>query len=216
MNDCFPDWLKRKSSQQIGPNFQDVIPYPVYQEQPPVISSENPNSRSAHVNDSFYQSAAGQIAMNLVDTRLIHVMPNNVYDTINVIGFTSPVAAAGPPRSAMSPALPVFFSMDRPGRIITEAQIGGSQEAFLATCNAFDPTIVSDYPTCIQMPNNLLGYSAAGVILTTLAYSYTNLIIQTVKTNRPFFFWFSDALAILPLTANAIQNFKVSWWVQGR
>ncbi len=219
--DCFPPWLQRKTSQQIGPNFPDTISYPVYQDQPSVISADNPNSRSAHVTESFYQSAASQISMDVIDLRLVHVMPNNVYDTINITCFTSPGPAAGGSGRIMLPALPIFFSMDRPhGRIVSETMIGSSQEAFLAVATAFDPVDPSALPTCIQMPNNLLGYTNGGVILNTLGYSYTNLVIQTVKTNRPFYFWFSDSILQLPPTlAGPIipkENFKVSWYVQGR
>ena len=213
MMECWPKWLTRHNNQTYGPNFSEPIPYPVFQQQQAVLSADNANQSSVSVADAYYQTASSRILLANLDTTIVHIMPNNAYDTINIVSFTSPVSAAGPPRL---PGLgtPLFFSMDKPGRYRAETPLGGSQEAFMSDPTqtlAFDPADPSSYPTCIQLPN-----SYANLALNAQAGIYTNFSYATIKTNRPFYFWFGDGINTLPVAPVTHVNFKVSWFVQGR
>jgi hypothetical protein len=206
---CWPEWLTRRNVQRFGPDFQGDIPYPIYQVQPAVLSADNPNTNAQVINDSFYQSAVGQILVSASPTTIVHIMPNNTYDTISIMAFTSPAFAAGPP-TIPDIGVPIYFSFDRPGRIVTEQPQQGSPEFQIATANAFDPGDPSGFPTCIVMPQVMLNRA-----LTAPAAIYSSFQFPSVKTNRPFYFWFNDGIATPPQTATAI-NFKASWYVQGR
>jgi hypothetical protein len=212
---CFPNWLTRMSVQRYGPNGLDnIIPYPVYQVSPPTYSADNANSNSVVKNDAYYQSAAAQIDVAVIDTRIVHIVPNNVYDTINITAFVSPGATAGPPRTPPI-GVPLFFSYDRPGRILIETPLAGAVEAFVATARVLDPTDPSSYPTCIDMPQVMLNLA-----LTAPAAIYTNFLYQTVKTDRAFYFWFGDGISTLPATtgiggAETMINWKATWYVRG-
>lgn len=207
---CWPEWLTRRNRDRYGPEYGSDVPYPVFQVQPAVISADNANVSSQVVNEAFFQSVASQIAVGNLDTTIIHVMPMNVYDTINIVCFTSPVSVAGPPRIP-SIGTPIFFSLDKPGRITSEVQLQGSQEAFVATATAFNPTDPSSFPSCIQQPTvstNPALNAATGI--------YTNFLYPTVKTNRPFYVWFADGINTIPPAPATEVNFKISWYVQGR
>jgi hypothetical protein len=205
---CFPDWLIRDSVQRYGPGYTNIIPYPVFIAQNPIYSANNGNSNSVFKNNAYYQSAAGQIAVANVATSIVEIVPNNVYDTIDIIAFVSPGA---PPALGV----PIFFSMDKPGRATNGAAIKtpiqSSVEAFLYTGTAaFDPADPSGYPTCIQLPQVMLNLG-----LTAPAAIYTNFLYSTVLTDRPFYLWFNDGIATAPAGGTTI-NFKTSWYVTGR
>lgn len=209
--DCFPRWLQRITAQRYGPNFQGDIPYPVYQVQPAVLDANNPVSSSIMADDAFYQSVSGQIALNVLPNRIVHIQPMNVFDTITVCAFSAPAGAVGPP-TVPDIAPPIFFSFDKPGRITSEAPIQGSVEAFLGTANAFDPNDFSSYPNCVIVPPTELNGA-----LNKIAVAYTTAFIETVKTNRPFYVWFNDGIATPPNGTSATEVcFKIAWYVQGR
>jgi hypothetical protein len=208
---CWPEWLTRRNRERFGPEYGSDVPYPVYQVQPSILSADNPNATTQGVNEAFFQGAAGRVAIANLDTTIIHVMPKNVYDTINIVCFTSPASAAGPPRLPALTGTPVFFSLDKPGRIASEVKLSASEEVFVATASVFSPTDFSSYPSCIQSPN-----VTPEETLTNATAIYTSFLYPTVKTNRPFYFWFGDGINGLPVAPATHVNFKVSWYVQGR
>jgi len=206
--DCFPDWLQRLNRDRYGPNFGYPSPYPVYTVQPYVNSEENFTGPSIQLADAFYQFAGSSIPVANLATRVVHVMPRNPYDTITITAWVSPLQTG-----VNSPGVPIFFSFNRPGRITTETEIQGSVEAYLAVANAFDPVNdISSFPNCIIMPQEV---SVANNSVVGMAYTVATF--PTVKTNKPFYFWFNDGIATLP-AAGAGNNvgFKAAWFVQGR
>lgn len=210
---CWPDWLTRKTRDRFGPEYGSDIPYPVYQVQPSILSANNSNTSTQGKNDAYFQSVASQILLGNLDTEIIHVMPNTVYDTISIIAFPFPDQTPNVNANLRVPSFstPIFFSMDRPGRITTEALIQGSQEAFLATATVFNPNDPSSFPTCITLPGEQLNQA-----LNAPSAAYTNFLFPTVKTDRPFYFWFGDGINTLPAAAITGICFKATWYVQGR
>lgn len=212
---CFPKWLQRRSVNTYGPGFEDPVPYPVYQKPPTTFDTNNANQSRQTVGDAYYdQNFTSRIAIANLDTTIIEVMPQQAYDTIAIICFPSPVEAAGPPRLP-GLGVPVFFSFTRPGRITGSTPAAGSQEAFICAARAFsaDFTDGSSYPMCVRAPDvypNTTFNAEAG--------PYTNFLLPTVKTNRPFYFWFADSINTIPSGGTNVThyNFKASWYVQGR
>lgn len=192
--ECWPGWLERDTVARLGPGISDVIPYPVYQVQPPVISQENPNGNNLNLNDAFFQCASGIIAGGSVGTTIIHVMPNNVYDTILIMALDT----------ARTVPVPIFLSMDRPGRITTETAQQGNPEVSVCVATTMTAALaaldVSSLPTCVQIgqPSTILPYSS--------------LVFSSARSNRSFYLWFGDS--VVPAPTNAA--FKASWLTQGR
>lgn len=198
--DCFPQWLKNRTAQRIGPPIDSAIPYPVYQQQPPIISADNPLSASLNISDAFFKSFAGTILLAAIPTTIIKVTPRDVYDTINVSGLDNN------PVLVNNRGVPIFFSMDRPGRITNEVPFQGNPEICVCAANAFAIADVSSFPTCIAVPQVFnLGGGGHQV--------YSTFVFTTPKTNRPFYVWFGDGIQGTPTVA---ANFKITWYVQGR
>ena len=210
---CWPEWLTRRNRDRFGPEYGSDVPYPVYQVQPSILSADNSNTSSQGKNDAYFQGVASTIALANIDTTIIHIMPNNVYDTISIVAFPFPDQTPNANANLRVPSfsVPIFFSMDRPGRITTETQIQGSQEAMLASASVFSPIDPSSFPTCIQVPQTQLNQA-----LNAPSAVYTNFLYPTVKTDRPFYFWFGDGINTLPAAAITGIAFKASWYVQGR
>lgn len=209
MNDCFPPWLKRQVRDAIGPPIPDPLSYPVYQVQPGVLSQSNPNGNQGGllVSDSFFQSFANRIASANVATSVVEVFPNNVYDTVIIVAFDDALTGAK--------LVPIFFSLDKPGRVNAGTMTASSvtwpnpqTEVNLWTTGVFDPSDFSGYPNCV------IGQQVG---LT----NYSTQFFDSVKTNRPFYVWFSDNDGTgggghrTPLPAGNAA-FKISWYVRGR
>src|SRR5688572_17308585 len=121
--DCWPDWLKRRSAQRLGPEIDDVIPYPVYQQQPTINSAENNLSPSINVGDAYYECFAGRILLAVINTTIVKVTPRHAYDTIMVTAFDND--PGGAPTNL--DGVPILFSFDRPGRITQELPMQGRE-----------------------------------------------------------------------------------------
>lgn len=200
MDDCFPPWLQRNTSRRLGPTIDEAIPYPVYQEQEAILSDDNPNSPSLNISDSYFKSIAGTIITGQVATRIIEIIPRDLYDTVVIMAFDNN------PIVANKRGFPIFLSMDRPGRIVTADLIAGNPEAKLCISTAFDAADFSSYPTAIAV-SQLFQIAGANAVIAT------NLTYPTPKTNRPFYVWFSDTT---PPGNTIAVAFKITWYLQGR
>jgi hypothetical protein len=199
MDGCFPDWLKNRSAGRLGPGIDELIPYPVYQRPPLILSADNNNSPSGNVNDAFFDCASGRILNAVINTTIVKIEPRNAYDTITVCAWDSS-------NTINLRGCPIFFSMNRPGRMLIETPVGDNPEISFATARAFDVNDFSSYAMLIQIAGNLnVGAADAEAI--------TQLIVPTPKTNRPFYLWFGDGIqGIAPQAA----NFTATWTVVGR
>ncbi len=221
--DCFPPWLRRRTAGRYGPQFEDTLSYPIHQVQPTILDANNPNTNSVEIGEASNANFAGQFAPgaspNGIQNRIIHVMPNNAYDTIYILAFDSN------PTVASSVLVPIFLSFNPPSRPVpvgppiplTEVLLQGNQEIGIITCNPFSATSgsganlsvnVNDFPAMTGFQSYI---SPAPV--TVVPYSFMQFDSQ--KTNRPFWVWFSDNLTAVP-TAPGAANFKISWFTRGR
>ncbi len=215
-SDCFPPWLKRRTIQDIGPQIEDAIPYPVYQIQPTILDAQNPNSPSFNVGEAANANFSGQFTPAQLPNRIVHVMPRNAYDTIYILAFDSN------PTVASAVLIPIFLSFNAPSRPVgatplTEVLLQGNQEIGIITCNTFVATSgaganlsvnSNDFPAMTGFQSYIPPSPA-----TVVPYSFMQFDAQ--KTNRPFWAWFNDGLSAVPGAAGA-GNFKISWYVRGR
>jgi len=209
-NDCFPEWMKRRASRTMGPPIDELIPTPIYQRQELVLSPYNENSPSENLSDAYFKSFASRILTANLNQTIVKITPRDAYDTIIINAWDNGVSAAA------SRGTTIFFSVNRPGRIITEPMNAGNPEASLCTANFFNIADPSSFPTCMATPISFFIGTANGIIS-------TNLVFKSPKTNRPFYFWFSDGGTVgAPAAAGTVglptiaANFKVTWVVLGR
>jgi hypothetical protein len=205
--DCFPDWLKRRTSQTYGPGIQEPIPYPVSLIQAGIQSQDNPNTNSQNITDSFLQNYVKALPASTIGTTIIHVIPNNMYDTIDIVAIDM----------GHTVEVPAFLSFDRPGRLNSPAtEIIDQIPEVLLCVNAATVT-----PTFVGGINQFDLSSLPNFISTgtTAAAYYTCLHYQTVKTNRPFYVWFGMSITgggSFDPAPNPGALIKISWQVMGR
>jgi hypothetical protein len=207
VRDCWPDWLRRRSNQVFGPGIEDAIPYPVYQVQPPVVSSDNPNVTSSSITPaSVKQSYSHAVATANLDTTIFQINPNNVYDTITCVAFDL--------NGTLS--VPIFLSFDKPGRTNQGIYVPDGPEAAIWTGCALLVQTVAGFDLS-SLPN----WVDENVPPQANQTPYSALYFTTPCTNQPFYLWFNNGTGAVnhPSYDGAPTPgivFKASWFVRGR
>jgi hypothetical protein len=166
----FPEWQKELNDKRFASdNIASREPIPVYQDQPPLITSDNERDLST-VKEAHFRSFRGSFGAGAISTSAGYIVPSFSYDTIRIAAFesTSPSVAV---------AFPICVRFGKAALLGANLFPNAQLDLFIGgdlTVVKFAPNQVANFPDVIatqRTPDNYLE-------------------ISVEKTNKPFTFWF--------------------------